>query len=275
MKRPGPVEYHREAVLALILESEKRLTARACIREISRHLDIPAKSAKAVLRELVERRDLAFQDLYGNTCITENFDKPVQVSPNLCLAPPGRGSICRHTIILHPGISFGSGHHPTTRLSLQAIDHLYFTSGLSSPGPGETGADIGTGSGVLAIALCTCGLGRALAFDIDPNAVHEAGRNVEANNLSGRIPVADSYFPPGSRDLSIICANLRVPTLKTLAPLIRDRLIPGGWLILSGIREWETADLISRYKPFGFKPLWHQQEKNWAAIILHNRDTLW
>ncbi|MDZ7664188.1 MAG: 50S ribosomal protein L11 methyltransferase [Desulfotignum sp.] len=145
-------------------------------------------------------------------------------------------------IQLLPGISFGSGHHPTTRLCLAAIDHLFFTSGFVDAKTGACGADIGTGSGVLAIALCLAGLDRCQACDIDPNAVSEAKKNIAANTLCARIQVFDHPLPDIGTDFCIICANLRTPTLENLALFMRRRLNAGGVLIFraSGTGKQKT-----------------------------------
>ncbi len=168
-----------------------------------------------------------------------------------------------------PGISFGSGHHPTTRLCLQAIDNLFFQPEFKRPDPVTSGADIGTGSGVLAIALCLAGLSSCRAWDIDPNAVSEAGANIDANQLAGQIRIEESLMPACPDEFSVICANLRFPTLARLSGLIKENLSPDGTLILSGIREWEKQELISHYLAHGFSAVWEKTQKQWSAVILY------
>ena len=267
--RKGMTPSDRDTVLAILESSDTCLTARACVCAISRQLQIPFFRAKAVLKTLVECQDLAYQEIFGTTCVIANFQKPVRITDHFFLIPPeianiaGQGEL---DIRLMQGISFGSGHHPTTRLSLAAIDHLFFTTGFLPPtGPG---ADIGTGSGVLAIALCLAGLDRCHACDIDPNAVYEAENNIALNHLGSRIRVSGHPLSDIGPDFSIICANLRAPTLAKLAPVMVHRLMPGGVLILSGIREWEITDLAADFAGYGFVRIWEKTLKKWTALIL-------
>jgi ribosomal protein L11 methyltransferase len=145
---------------------------------------------------------------------------------------------------------------------------VFFTAGLVPAKNRGLGADIGTGSGVLAIALCLAGLDLCHACDIDPNAVYEARNNIAANNLCSRIPVSGYPLPDTGPAFSIICANLRTPTLAELAPVMGRRLMAGGLLILSGIREWETKDLVSDFSGYGFVRIWEKTLKKWTALIL-------
>ena len=261
----------RKRVLGILEQSEVRLTARTYIEKIASELAVSRHEARKALKTLISEQELTYQDLYGSTYVDISFSKPVRVSHCFYLTPPdtdpnpGSGQIYIHLL---PGISFGSGHHPTTRLCLKAIDHLFFGSGTRKPDTASSCADIGTGSGVLAIALCLSGMPLCRAWDIDPNAVSESLKNIEANRLSSRIHVMEGPMPTCKDEFSLICANLRFPTLKTLSVLIRSSLKSGGLLVLSGIREWERDDLISHYSGQGFAPVWQADEKAWSAVIL-------
>ncbi len=264
------IQFNREGVLDILFESETKLTAQAYIRELSRYLSIPMGQAKKILKSLVEEQALAYQDLYGATYVMENFLKPVRVTPRFFIIPPGMESQAGPNdmdIRITPGISFGSGHHPTTRLSLEALDSLITAPGLDNL-PGNQAGDIGTGSGILAIAMCLAGMEKCLAWEIDANAVHEARQNLATNNLSKKITLVDDYMHSGEDPLSLICANLRYPTLKQLAGLIRSSIALDGYLILSGIRSWEKQDLIAHYDHHGFTKTWDRDEKNWSAVVL-------
>jgi ribosomal protein L11 methyltransferase len=261
----------RAAALAVLDHSDTCLTARAFAQQIAATLNVPVPRARTVLKHLVTAGDLTYQEIYGTTCIIRNFHKPVRVTRHFFLIPPDIKSIAgpdELDIRLLPGISFGSGHHPTTRLCLDAIDHLMFTLRPSPSILNAPGADIGTGSGVLAIALCRAGLPRCLACDIDPNAVSEAKKNIALNALETRIPVSDLPIPATGPKLGIICANLRTPTLETLAPLFQSRITPGGYLVFSGIREWEAPGLKAHFAKSRFSPAWEKTDKHWTGIIL-------
>jgi len=268
--RKGMTPSDRDAVLAILDNADTCLTARACVRAIGHKLQIPFFRAKTILKTLVDNQDLAYQDLFGSTCVIANFQKPVRITDHFFLIPPDIPSIAgpdELDIRLAQGISFGSGHHPTTRLCLAAIEHVFFTADLVPAKHRGPGADIGTGSGVLAIALCLAGLDRCQAWDIDPNAVYEAQKNIAANHLGSRIPVSGHHLPDTGPKFSIICANLRTPALAKLAPVMARRLMPGGILILSGIREWETTDLTADFTEYGFVRIWEKTLKKWTGLI--------
>ncbi len=266
------IPFDRKAVLDILTRSRVRLTARDYIDAIRTALSLTRRDAAKVLNTLVAEQEIAFQDLYGSTYVDISFSKPVRVTDHFYLKPPTSASKAQKgelDINLLPGISFGSGHHPTTRLCLQAIDDLFFKPEFTPPDSAASGADIGTGSGVLAIALCLAGLSSCRAWDIDPNAVSEAEANIAANQLSGRIRIEESFMPPCPNEFSVICANLRFPTLARLSGLITENLSPDGTLILSGIREWEKQELISHYSSQGFSLVWERTQKQWSAVILY------
>ena len=270
-EKRGMTPFNREAVLEILFDSEARLTARAYILQIAGALSIPPSKAKKILKDLVNDQTLAYQELYGATYVMESFSKPVRITDRFFITPPGIAFTPRpheFDIRIFPGISFGSGHHPTTRLCLQALDHLFFKlPEADRPRQGETG-DIGTGSGILAIAMCLAGMDRCRAWEIDANAVSEARRNVTANSLGNRVSIIEDLMSPDNLSLTLLTANLRFPTLKQLAPLILEATAPGAPLVFSGLRTWEKEALLSHYKDFGFSCIWDKDEKNWSSVIL-------
>jgi ribosomal protein L11 methyltransferase len=265
------IPFNRNVVLDILYESETRLTARAYIQQIAARLSISFIQAKKILKSLVDDQELAYQDLYGATYVAQNFLKPVRVTDHFFLKPSNRESQAGPhdlDILIDPGVSFGSGHHPTTRLCLEAIDTAFLKTPEISFPRDSMGADIGTGSGVLAIALCRAGIERCKAWEIDPNAVSEARKNVALNHLAHRISIFEDYMPVCESQCSVICANLRFPTLKQLSGLIRTSLCPKGIIILSGIRQWEKKELIAHYTKSGFTLVWQMDEKNWSGLIM-------
>ena len=130
------------------------------------------------------------------------------------------------------------------------------------------GIDIGTGSAVLAMAMCLSGLGACNAYEIDPVSINEAKRNVSLNHLKQRVNVIGTRMEDGEDRVSIITANLRFPTLKTLLGTISNRLVKKGVAIFSGVREWEKQDLINIYTQEGFDLVWQKDEKKWSGFVL-------
>ena len=272
------VPFNPDDLVDLLAESEENLTARAYIGRIADHLGISTVQSRKILKTLVNTRKVAYQALYGSTYVMESFLKPVRITDRFYIVPPGytlppemenpaaQGSL---EIRIHQGISFGSGHHPTTRLCLEALEFLFFRGRGIEHLPGRSAGDVGTGSGVLAIAACLAGMTSCHAWEIDANAVSEARQNAAASGLADRIFVIDDHMPPLDRPLALICANLRYPTLKQLIPLFRRNLLPGGFLVLSGLRSWEQEDLVASFQEQGFSRLWDKTLKRWTGLILH------
>ncbi|MGD9823689.1 50S ribosomal protein L11 methyltransferase, partial [Desulfobacter sp.] len=230
------IPFNRDRALEILNNATARLTARAYIREISREFALTPFQAKKVLTSLVARQDVAYQDLYGSTYVMESFSKPVRITDRFFILPPDISSIAGPEDIdirISAGISFGTGHHPTTRLCLAALDRLFFSTALSGHLlQGGKAGDIGTGSGVLAMAACLAGMSQCMAWETDPNAVCEACRNVAANGLETRVNVIHGTMAAQDLRLSLVMANLRFPTLKQLAPDMCSILIPNGHRIL-------------------------------------------
>lgn len=269
------IHFSRDRALEILNDSTARLTARAYIHEISREFALTPFQAKKVVTSLVQSQDVAYQDLYGSTYVMESFSKPVRITDRFFILPPDVDSIAGPNDIdirISAGISFGTGHHPTTRLCLAALDHLFFSSGLSDILQGGKAGDIGTGSGVLAMAACLVGMSQCTAWETDPNAVSEACKNVTDNGLENRVDVIHDIMAAKDLSLSLVMANLRWPTLKQLASSIYSILAPCGHLILSGVRVWEMDSVKTHYSAMGFSPYWEREEKLWGALALKKND---
>jgi ribosomal protein L11 methyltransferase len=148
----------------------------------------------------------------------------VHVRPSFIDAPPPPGTV---QVVLDPGMAFGTGAHPTTALCLEALSRA-----LPSR-PGSSVLDVGTGSGLLAIAARKLGAGRVAACDVDPVAMRVAGENAAANAVALELTAAPVEDIQGSFDL--VVANILANTLVELSPHLASRLAPGGLLFLSGI----------------------------------------
>jgi ribosomal protein L11 methyltransferase len=137
-------------------------------------------------------------------------------------APPGAAEV-----VLDPGMAFGTGTHPTTALCLAAIDALLALR------PGASLLDVGTGSGLLAIAAAKLGARRAAGTENDPVALRVAGENAARNGVALELHLAPPEEVPGRFD--VVVANILANTLVELAPALAVKLAPGGALLLSGI----------------------------------------
>lgn len=173
--------------------------------------------------------------------LTQSQFEPIRISPRLWIVPtwheiPDPQAI---SLLLDPGMAFGTGSHPTTRLCLEWLERTVT--------PGQSVLDYGCGSGILAIAAAKLGADKVLGVDIDPQAVSAAGENAARNKVDARfVDSAESLC--GQFDL--VVANILSNPLKALAPAICAHVRPGGKLALSGILAEQTEDLISAYAPY-------------------------
>jgi len=160
-------------------------------------------------------------------------------------------------LVLEPGMAFGTGSHATTTLCLAALDRLLEAR------PGASVFDVGTGSGILAIAAAKLGAGRILATDDDPIAVRVAGENAARNGVAGAIEIAAAGAePPGLFDL--VVANILANTLVALAPFLLQRLASGGTLLLSGLLAAQADEVAGAFA--SLRELPRQREQDWMLL---------
>jgi ribosomal protein L11 methyltransferase len=250
--------------------SPHRLTQRDIIREMSRQFSAPRKEINAALRSLLEASELVYSYIDGHSFVEASLEKAVRITERVVLKPPNISYQLRSNEVLisiQSGASFGSGSHPTTRLALGAIE---FALSKASFFRKTRALDIGTGSGVLAIAAVMMGIDAAIGIDIDPCARAEAAENVRLNQLEKQIDIRDQDIETISDKFALILANLRYPTLKSLYPKITALTETGGIVVVSGIHEDELSDLLSCYAP-NFVCEWQKSEKNWSAAVFQKK----
>ena len=165
-------------------------------------------------------------------------------------------------IALDPGMAFGTGLHPTTRLCLAAAEAIADAGRMH----GARVLDVGCGSGILAIAAVRLGAASALGVDIDPIAVEATRANAGRNRLAPRIRAREGSLPTGEEPFDVVLANLVAGILVPAAGSLRDELRPGGTLLASGIfvdREVEVADA---FKAAGLAIMGRTSEGEWIAL---------
>lgn len=211
----------------------------------------------------------AMQDEDWNRKWKAHF-RPEYVSPRLIIKPtwenftPASGE---KVIEMDPGMAFGTGHHASTRLSVQFIERL-----LQNSNPPQTVLDVGTGTGILAMAAVLLGAHSACAIDNDPEAVTAAADNVRRNGLNGKIATSgtDLKDVPGRFDLVI--ANIIHDTLVFLAPHLMEKMKSGGYLILAGILAGEQEkNIITVYTGLGLRHLATSQNDEWVALLFTDK----
>ena len=172
--------------------------------------------------------------------LTQSQFEPVPITPTFWVVPswhePPAGA--QWVLRLDPGLAFGTGTHPTTRMCLKWI--------AQHPPKGQRVLDYGCGSGILAIGAAMLGAAFVDAVDIDPDAVTAAQANALANQVDlnlGLPEVAVGVYP-------LVVANILAAPLKVLAPLLCSHVETGGSLLLAGILERQTMDIQAAYQPY-------------------------
>ncbi|MBI2769883.1 MAG: 50S ribosomal protein L11 methyltransferase [Burkholderiales bacterium] len=171
--------------------------------------------------------------------LTQSQFAPVEITPEFWIVPTWHEppSQARQVIRLDPGLAFGTGTHPTTRMCLRWI--------ARNPPSSQRVLDYGCGSGILAIGAAKFGAAQVDAVDIDEAAVHSTESNAQANGvtlLAGTPEQAQGRY-------QTVLANILATPLKVLAPLLCAHVAPGGSLVLAGILERQTDELKASYAP--------------------------
>ncbi len=165
-------------------------------------------------------------------------------------------------VTLDPGQAFGTGLHPTTRLCLRALEDLGEAGRL---GPETRVLDLGSGSGILALAAGKLGAGRILALDVDPIAVEATAANARRNGLADRVEVRRGSLPSGAGPFDVILANLVATVLIELAPRLAAELAPRGVLVASGIVIDRAAEVEAAFGEAGLVVADRLVEGDWIA----------
>jgi ribosomal protein L11 methyltransferase len=162
------------------------------------------------------------------------------------------------SIVIQPSMGFGTGHHATTRLCLEALQSIDLA--------GKTLVDAGTGSGILAIAAARLGAARADGVDDDVDAIQAARENLDLNPAPGvSFEVGDlRETPRGSAD--VVTANLTGALLIKAAAGLLAATRPGGCLILSGLQPGERDAVVSAFG--GFRVAWEREDDGWVGLLL-------
>ncbi len=188
--------------------------------------------------------------------LTQEQFEPIRISARLWILPswhvaPDPAAI---NIVVDPGLAFGTGSHPTTRLCLLWLEaHLQ---------PGARVLDYGCGSGILAIAAKRLGAGAVIGTDLDPQALVAARDNSAINRVACEFVAPDAV---GEATFDIIVANILTNPLRVLAPALAVRVRSGGRIVLSGILVEQAAMVIEAYQPWFKIDVW-QTDEGWAAL---------
>jgi ribosomal protein L11 methyltransferase len=165
-------------------------------------------------------------------------------------------------VAMDPGMAFGTGLHPTTRLCLAGLEPLADDGRLAE----ARVLDVGCGSGVLAIAAVLLGAASASGVDIDPIAIEATEANAARNDLTGRVTARVGSLPSGEPPFDVVLANLIAGVLVPLAPALRDEMRPGGTLLASGIFIDREAEVRTAFESIGLVVGERTAEGDWVAV---------
>jgi len=191
--------------------------------------------------------------------------KPFKVG-NLVISPPWENGTVEEgeiLVLLDPCVVFGTGYHPTTRTCLQALWEIY-----QKKRPKKV-LDLGTGSGILALAAAKWGAEKVLAIDCNELAVETALRNVLSNGESQRIEVrmgkAEDFI---EEEADLVCANIHVQVIESM--LKKKAFLPKRWFILSGIFKKDAEEIERRLDQRFTQIVQRLQESNWLTLVGFN-----
>ena len=201
---------------------------------------------------------------------TEHWKRAVRAQElgPLVIAPPWLAAEydAARTVVIDPGMAFGTGEHPTTRGVVRLLSSLIR--------PGDRVADLGAGSAVLAIASVKLGAALAVAIEIDPDAIGNAESNVARNGVSDRVTVLEGdarLLLPLVAPVRVIVANIISSVLIELLPVMSSSLTPDGEAILSGILAEERTDMISALESNGWRLIGEDREDIWWSVVVARR----
>ncbi len=198
------------------------------------------------------------------------YFKPLRVGRRFLVCPtwdnsePGAGD---RVILMDPGRAFGTGHHETTRLCLEWLEDW-----TESNRPDTMSLlDLGTGSGILAMAGALLGFGRVLAVDNDEEAVEVARENLRVNGLEGRIVLSVGSVGELEERFDVVAANLQANPLIEMAHALSERLQPGGMLVLSGILVEQGESVRSAYEEAGLLFVERRSAGEWCLLVFQRK----
>lgn len=196
----------------------------------------------------------------------QKYYHPVRVTRYLTVTPswedyspvqPGE-----NVIRLDPGMAFGTGTHPTTRLSLTAMEMVVRG--------GESMYDVGTGSGVLSIAAKLMGVDKITAFDLDEVAVRSAKTNLDLNPIAKDVVAKPNNLLNGiHQPVNLVVANILAEIILPLVPQAWENLTPGGYFLTSGIIADKLTSVVEAQEKQGFIIDNILQMKDWRGVIAH------
>ncbi|MGR3907139.1 50S ribosomal protein L11 methyltransferase [Burkholderia sp. SR8] len=195
--------------------------------------------------------------------LTQSQFEPIPIGERIWVVPSWHDAPDPDALILEldPGLAFGTGSHPTTRLCMEWLEQ--------SVKPGQSVLDYGCGSGILAILAQKCGANPVVGIDIDPQAVESARQNSERNHAEVTYGLPDAC-PAGEFD--IVVANILSNPLKLMASMLASKVKPGGRIALSGVLARQADEVAAVYARYVDISVWREHE-GWVCLAGTRRES--
>lgn len=195
--------------------------------------------------------------------LTQSQFEPIHIGKNIWVVPSWHDAPDPQALVLEldPGLAFGTGSHPTTRLCMEWLE--------AHPPVGLSVLDYGCGSGILAMVAAKLGSTDVIGIDIDPQAIKSAVFNTERNHCDVAYYLPDEFAVSShAHSFDVVVANILANPLKVMAPMLSGRVRPGGKLILSGVLATQVEEVTAAYAPFIALSVWAEHE-GWVALAGH------
>ncbi|WP_175901622.1 50S ribosomal protein L11 methyltransferase [Burkholderia seminalis] len=240
---------HSRVVALLSADHEPAVLLAAAANEIG-----IAETPKFVVREVEE------QDWVR---LTQSQFEPIPIGERIWVVPSWHDAPDPDALVLEldPGLAFGTGSHPTTRLCMEWLEQ--------SVKSGQSVLDYGCGSGILAILAKKCGANPVIGIDIDPQAVESARQNSERNRAEVTYGLPDAC-PDGEFD--IVVANILSNPLKLMASMLASKVKPGGRIALSGVLARQADEVAAVYARYVDISVWREHE-GWVCLAGTRRES--
>jgi ribosomal protein L11 methyltransferase len=220
-------------------------------------------ATRALGRVVGRHWPVTFRDVDPGVADTwRDHAQPVRIDDDLVVVPawtdPAGWPAARHRLVIEPGATFGMGDHPTTIATLRAMRH-WIT-------PDTRVLDVGSGSGILAVAACVLGARAALGIDISDAAVPVGTANAGRNGVAERARFTTEPLEAVAGPFDLVLANILAPTLVALAPHLQRVLAPAGALVFSGVLAERHEHVLAALRPL--RPVERIDLDGWSAVTV-------
>ena len=261
------VEVRGEDVVAWAPEGEAEAAARALGDAVGRLRDAGFALDPAALRVAPAAREAEWRDAWKRYFKVARVTRRIVIVPSWETFAPGPEDL---VLELDPGRAFGTGAHASTRLCLAELERLRDEDGL----PVRRFLDVGTGSGILAIAAARLWpAATGVALDVDPQAVSAAQENLERNGVAARIRTSQEPVGAAAGAFELVVANIQADVLEALRADLGARVAPGGALVLSGLLAEQAGPVAASFARAGADLATARvaslpDDPAWSAVVL-------